>query len=172
MEFWDRVKWDVRRIWHQARKVMLRGRMGERWEEAGDFDHRRYPDYATYLEHQKTKFSASRSSSVMRHDRRFHPVLVGRLDALPIDFRGASELDRIVTEVGQVLRPDGAFVVEANAAGENDSASAGPYEATAWKNVDTLVARIAGEGFELESRKAFEVPWSGEQVVLRRVAVP
>jgi len=113
MEFWERVKWDVRRIWHQARKVVLRRRIGERWDDAGDFRSRRYPDYETYLEHQKTKFSALRSSSIERHDRRFFPALVARLSGLPIEIRGRSVLclaARQGTEVRAFIE-QGAFAV-------------------------------------------------------------
>ena len=235
MEFWDRVKWDVRRVWHQARKVVLRRRIGDRWEDAGGFGLRRYPDYETYVEHQKTKFSALRSSSVHRHERRFYPALVERLAGMPLDFHGRSvlclaarqgtevrafigqgafavgidlnpgpknryvvvgdfhdlqfadgsvdfvftnsldhayDLDRIVAEVRRVLRPDGAFIVEANAAGEEEAASAGAYEATVWKDVDALVERITAHGFALEARRPFDVPWTGEQLTLRRIGSP
>ena len=231
MRFRDRVKWDVRRIWHQARKVLLRRRIGDRWESAGDVERRLYPDYETYVEHQRTKFSALRSSSVERHDRRFLPALVERLDPLAPELRGRSvlclaarqgtevrafiqqgafavgidlnpgprnryvvvgdfhhlqfadgsvdvvytnsldhafELDRIIVEVRRVLRPDGMFIVEANAAGAGEAAEAGPYEATVWKDVDALVGRITPHGFSLETRRAFAVPWAGEQLTLRR----
>jgi len=232
MEFWERVKWDVRRIWHQARKVVLRRRIGERWDDAGDFRSRRYPDYETYLEHQKTKYSALRSSSIERHDRWFFPALVERLSGLPTEIRGRSvlclaarqgtevrafiergafavgidlnpgpmnrhvmvgdfhdlqfadrsidlvftnsldhafELDRIVAEVRRVLRADGSLIVEANAAGDDAGASAGPYESTVWRGVDALLDRITRHGFEVETRQSFDVPWAGEQMVLRRV---
>jgi SAM-dependent methyltransferase len=223
--------WDIRRIWHQARKVVLHRRIGQRWEEKDGFALRSSPDYATYVEHQKTKFSALRSSSVLRHDRRFHAALAERLAAAPLELRGRSvlclaarqgtevrafiecgafavgidlnpglrnrhvvvgdfhdlqfadgsvdyvftnsldhafDLDRIVREVCRVLRSDGVFIVEANAAGEDDDASAGPYEATVWKNVDALIGRITAHGFQVTERVRFEVPWVGEQLLLRR----
>ena len=62
MQFWDRVKWDLRRLYWQAKKVVLRTKIGERWVESEEgFRAREYPDYATYVEHQRTKFSALRS---------------------------------------------------------------------------------------------------------------
>ena len=91
MEFWDRVKWDVRRLYHQGKKALLRRRIGERWEEAtGGLRQRRYPDYETYVEHQKTKFSALRSKSIVGHDRRFHAALTARLAAMPLELKGRS----------------------------------------------------------------------------------
>lgn len=92
MRLRDRVRWDIRRLYHQARKVWLRRRIGDEWEEGAGFRRRRYPDYRTYVEHQKTKFSALRSKSVVGHDRRFHEALVGRLEPLRDDLRGARVL--------------------------------------------------------------------------------
>lgn len=92
MEFWDRVRWDIRRLYYQVKKVVLRRRIGERWESDGAFEHRRYPDYETYLEHQKTKFSAFRSKSVIGHDRRFHAALTERLAEMRDELEGRSVL--------------------------------------------------------------------------------
>jgi SAM-dependent methyltransferase len=231
MEFWDRVKWDVRRLYWQARKVILHTRIGEKWVEShGGFCEREYPDYATYVEHQKTKFSALRSRSVVNHDRRFFRALRERLAAMKRSFRGRSvlclaarqgsevrafidqgafavgidlnpgpanrfvvvgdfhrlqfadgsldcvytnsldhafELDRIIGEVRRVLRDDGLFIVEANTS-EGEGAAAGPYEATVWSDLAPLEERIARFGFEIESRRPFELPWAGQQLVFRR----
>lgn len=92
MRFWDRVRWDVARQYYQLKKFLLRLRIGEKWEESAGFERRQYPDYETYLEHQKTKFSALRSKSVEGHDRRFHAALAERLAGMPLDFRGRSVL--------------------------------------------------------------------------------
>jgi SAM-dependent methyltransferase len=88
----DRIRWDVRRLYHQARKVLLRLRIGERWEEAGPISRRIYPDYNSYVEHQKTKFSAQRSKRVMAHDQTFHDALADRLTRLPHELGGRSVL--------------------------------------------------------------------------------
>lgn len=92
MKFWDRVRWDLARQYYQAKKFLLRLRIGEKWEEDEGFGRRRYPDYETYLEHQKTKFSALRAKSVEGHDQRFHAALTERLAGMPLDFRGRNVL--------------------------------------------------------------------------------
>ena len=70
-ELWRRVRWDVRRLYHQLRKAVLLRRIGDRWENAGGVERRKYPDYETYVEHQKTKLDAFRFTSIRGHDRRF-----------------------------------------------------------------------------------------------------
>ena len=93
MNFWDRVRWDIRRLYYQAKKVVLRSKIGERWTETeGGMVRREYPDYATYVEHQKTKFSAFRSKSILGHDSRFFAALTERLAALPLDLAGETVL--------------------------------------------------------------------------------
>lgn len=92
MNFWERVRWDVARQYYQAKKFLLRLRIGEKWEEEQGFGRRKYPDYETYLEHQKTKFSALRAKSVEGHDRRFHAALSERLAAMPLELRGRNVL--------------------------------------------------------------------------------
>jgi len=93
MNHWDRMIWDIRRLYWQARKVVIRSRIGERWLDSGNgFRKREYPDYATYVAHQKTKFGALRSKSVIRHSTRFHAALVRRLAAMEQDFARRSVL--------------------------------------------------------------------------------
>lgn len=113
MDFWDRVRWDIRRLYYQARKVVLRHRIGEQWEGDGTFEHRRYPDYATYVEHQKTKFSAFRSKSIIRHDQRFHAALTERLAELREELRGRSVLCLAARQGSEVRSfiDQGAFAV-------------------------------------------------------------
>jgi SAM-dependent methyltransferase len=230
MKLWDRVKWDVRRLYYQAKKVVLRARIGDRWTGGGGgFRQRQYPDYETYVEHQKIKFSAYRSKSILGHDRRFFAALKERLECMALKLQGRSvlclaarqgtevrafidrgafavgidlnpgpsnrfvvqgdfhdlqyapgsvdivytnsldhafDLDRIVGEVRRVLRSDGLFIVEANTTDE-DGASAGPYEAMVWPDVERLVDRIRKAGFAVQSRQPFDRPWAGEQLVLR-----
>jgi len=92
MDFWDRVRWDVRRLYFQAKKVVLKRKIGEAWESQDGFEKRRYPDYETYVEHQKTKYSAFRSRSVIGHDRRFFGALVERLSAMSLELEGRTVL--------------------------------------------------------------------------------
>ena len=92
MSFWNRIRWGITRQFYQARNVMVRFRIGERWEQAGGLSTRHYPDYETYLAHQATKFGGLRWKTVQKHDRRFYEELSARLGALPIDFRGSSVL--------------------------------------------------------------------------------
>ena len=92
MSVWNRIRWSITRQYYQARNVMMRLRIGERWEQAGGLSARRYPDYETYLAHQATKFGGLRWKTVEKHDRRFYDELSARLNALPLDFRGRSVL--------------------------------------------------------------------------------
>lgn len=228
MNFWERVRWDVVRQYYQAKKVLLRLRIGERWEEEEGFGRRKYPDYETYLEHQKTKFSALRAKSVEGHDRRFHAALATRLARMPLELAGRSvlclaarqgsevrafidqgafavgidlnpgrknryvvvgdfhalqfadasvdyvytnsldhafDLDRIIGEVQRVLKPDGAFIVEANVSAGEGAAPAGPYEALVWESADQLLKHLEASGFQLERRTPPEGGW--EQFTLR-----
>ena len=114
MTGWERLKWDVRRIYFQLRKGLLHMRIGQQWETDGrGFQHRRYPDYKTYVQHQKTKLSALRSKSVIRHDQEFYEALTERLRAYPGDWRGRSVLclaARQGTEVRAFI-DQGAFAV-------------------------------------------------------------
>ena len=83
----------LRRIGAQLRQTLLRLRIGERWEKSEDgFVRRVYPDYETYVRHQKTKLDAARSKFVLKHDARFYTALSDRLTALPFDFSGATVL--------------------------------------------------------------------------------
>lgn len=114
MTFWERVKWDVRRIYFQAKKVVLRSKIGERWvEDESGLVRREYPDYETYVEHQRTKYSAFRSKSILRHDERFFAALTERLAAAPLELSGRSVLclgARQGTEV-RAFVDQGAFAV-------------------------------------------------------------
>ena len=92
MTLWTQLRWSFARQLYQARNVFLRMRLGEEWRQAGGLSHRLYPDYPTYLAHQKTKFGALRWKTVEKHDRRLYAELSDRLNALPIDFRGRSVL--------------------------------------------------------------------------------
>lgn len=90
MKFWDRVKWDLRRLYYQLKKALIMWRIGEEWRDEDGLERRRYPDYETYMEHQKVKLGAFRAKFVARHDRRFYAALGERLAGLPLDFGGSS----------------------------------------------------------------------------------
>lgn len=83
-----RIAWDLRRLYYQVRKAVLMRRIGERWEEREGLERRVYPDYGTYVEHQKTKLDAFRFTSIRGHDRRFRAALGRRLAGLPLELEG------------------------------------------------------------------------------------
>ena len=79
----------------------------------------------------------------------------------------AFDLDRIMSEVHRVLVPDGLLICEVGPGSEN-GAGPGFYESLSWKNVDELAGHISESGFNLVGRERFEVPWVGEQLMLRK----
>jgi SAM-dependent methyltransferase len=222
-----------RRLGAQLRKTLLRFRIGRQWEQTeGGFSRRVYPDYDTYLAHQRTKFDAARGKFVRRHDERFYDALSARMAELPFDLAGRSvlciaarqgtevrafidrgafavgidlnpgrdnryvmvgdfhalqfrdgtvqvaytnsldhafDLDRVLAEIHRVLTPDGLLIAELNG-GEDQASDAGFYESSSWSSVEDIRRRIEGHGFTLEHRRPFDVPWKGEQLVLRRSA--
>ena len=76
----------------------------------------------------------------------------------------AFDLDHILAEVRRVLAPGGVLIAEV---GRGGGEGRGFYESLSWDSVEALLARFAGHGFRLEQRRPFEVPWAGEQLVLR-----
>ena len=83
----------LRRIGAQLRKVGLRLRLGERWQPHDDALARRvYPDYGTYLAHQRLKLDAHRTSSLAAHDQRLAAALGERLDAAGLPLRDRTVL--------------------------------------------------------------------------------
>jgi SAM-dependent methyltransferase len=78
----------------------------------------------------------------------------------------AFDLERILSEVRRVLTASGLLICEVGLG--TDSATPGFYESLAWKNVDELAEHIRTRGFDLVARANFEVPWTGQQLVLRR----
>lgn len=110
----DRLARESRRILAQGKKVLLRARIGEEWRPAEDGSQRRaYPDYETYLEHQRTKLDAFRESSIERHDRRFHAALGERLAELPVTFKRSAVLCLAARQGSEVRAfiDQGAFAV-------------------------------------------------------------
>lgn len=134
-----------RRIGAQIRKTLLRFRIGQQWEQTADgFSRRVYPDYDTYLAHQKTKFDAARGQFVRRHDERFYDALSARLDALPFDVRGRSVLciaARQGTEVRAFI-DRGAFAVgiDLNPGRENRYVVTGDFHALQFSDGSVQVA--------------------------------
>lgn len=110
---WERVRWDVRRLYYQLKKAVLLRRLGERWEDRGGIERRVYPDYRTYVEHQKTKLDAFRFRSIVAHDQRFRTALGERLAALPLDLEGRRVVCLGARQGGEVraFRGRGAFAV-------------------------------------------------------------
>lgn len=226
-----RVAEETRRIAAQWRKAVIRRRIGQKWRQAGEegFTQRVYPDYQTYLEHQRTKLDAFRPSSIAKHDVRFRRALGERIAALPftvrkhrvlclaarqgsevkafidhgafaigidlnpgkenryvvvgdfhdLQFADASvdlvytnsldhvfELDRLMGEILRVLTPEGHLFLEVGSAGMEGQI--GFYEAMSWKSTDELLAKVLAFGFEVQVRGTFDVPWPGDQLVLRR----
>jgi SAM-dependent methyltransferase len=85
-----RVREEARRLAAQWRKAAIRRRIGQKWrqaEEGEGFTKRVYPDYETYLAHQRTKLDAFRPQSIAKHDVRFRAALGERLAALPFPMR-------------------------------------------------------------------------------------
>lgn len=156
MRGWDRLKWDVRRLYWQAKKVLLRRKIGDRWEDAGGFERRRYPDYETYVEHQRTKLGAFRSKSVIGHDRRFHAALSERLASLPLDLRGRSVLclaARQGTEVRAFI-DRGAFAIgiDLNPGPSNRYVVVGDFHALQYADasVDVVYTNSLDHAFDLD----------------------
>ena len=230
----SKLKRELLRVWSQVRKVALRTRLGMRWGDTdGPLARRIYPDYATYLTHQRLKLDALRARSLAGHDQRFSVALSDRLASCPISFEGRSvlclgarlgtevrvfvelgafavgidlnpgrhsswvvegdfhdlqfadssvdtvyvnsldhvfELDRALREAHRVLKPGGVFLVEVGL-GTKEGGHPGFYEALSWRTVDELIDRIVVAGFELQRRISFEVPWKGEQALLRKRAL-
>lgn len=156
MEFWDRVTWDVRRLYYQAKKAVLRRKIGERWQSDGAFEHRQYPDYETYLEHQRTKFSAFRSKSIIGHDRRFHAALSERLATSALDLRGRSVLCLAARQGSEVRAfiDQGAFAVgiDLNPGPKNRYVVVGDFHELQFADdsVDVVYTNSLDHAFDLE----------------------
>lgn len=72
----------------------------------------------------------------------------------------ALDIERLLAEVGRVLRPRGRFVVEAGR-GLADEAGYGDYETLHWDHFDDLAALVAKAGFRELHRRAIDYPWPG-----------
>lgn len=147
----------LRRIGAQLRKAILRVRLGRQWETGTDgFARRVYPDYETYLLHQKTKFDAASGDFVRRHDARFYTALSDRLATLPIDFTGRSVLciaARQGTEVRAFI-DRGAFAVgiDLNPGRDNRYVMVGDFHALQYADgvVDFVYTNSLDHAFDLD----------------------
>lgn len=87
------MKTQLRRIFGQARYAWLKLSLGQNWDVVdGGIARRSYPDYQTYLRHQRTKLDAMREKSLLSHDRRFFSALCQRLESLPFPLQCSSVL--------------------------------------------------------------------------------
>lgn len=156
MDFWERVRWDIRRLYYQGKKVVLRSRIGDRWVHRGDFQQREYPDYETYIEHQKTKLSALRSKSVTSHDRRLYSALSDRLERMDTDFHGKSVLCLAARQGSEVRAfiDRGAFAVgiDLNPGVENRYVVVGDFHDLQFadRSVDWVYTNSLDHAFDLD----------------------
>ena len=82
----------------------------------------------------------------------------------------AIDIDDVLSEIGRVLKADGALIAELNS-GDGGS-DTGFYESFGWTTVDAMVERLGRHGFSPDQRTPFDVPWPGEMLVLRRAGQP
>lgn len=105
---------ELRRLAAQGRKVLLKLRLGNRWNESGGaLARRQYPSYEDYLAHQRTKLDAFRDKSIRKHDQRFFEALCARLAALPHSFHRRTALCLAARQGSEVRAfiAQGAFAV-------------------------------------------------------------
>jgi SAM-dependent methyltransferase len=86
------ITYRLRRLAGQLRHSVAQLRIGETWRDRGDVWTRAYPDYETYLGHQRTKLDTIRVRSLEKHDARFFDGLRARLDRIPFSLRNRSVL--------------------------------------------------------------------------------
>jgi SAM-dependent methyltransferase len=147
---------ELRRIWSQLRKVALRVRLGQHWSEGEALARRSYPDYETYLAHQRLKLDALRTSSLLGHDERFHAALSDRLAALGMTLQGRSVLclaARGGTEVRAfVARGAFAIGVDLNPGPDNRWVVAGDFHRLQYADasVDVVYTNSLDHAFELD----------------------
>ena len=103
----------LRRLWAQLHKAALRLRIGDAWSDGDGLARRRYPDYETYLTHQRLKLDALRDASLEGHAARFRAALAERLARAPIALAGRSVLCLAAREGAEVRAfiDRGAFAV-------------------------------------------------------------
>jgi SAM-dependent methyltransferase len=93
MKIVSRIRRELDRIRGQAIKAGLKRRLGKKWQEDEQGRVRRdYPDYETYLKHQRNKLDALRAEFMERHDPQFFKALTGRLEASSLQLKRARVL--------------------------------------------------------------------------------
>lgn len=102
------------------------------------------------------------------HDLQFADRSVDVVYTNSIDH--AYDLERLLAEVWRVLTDDGLLITEVARGAETGNTGQGFYEAFSWASLDQLRHRIEACGFKLERQAPFEIPWEGEQLVLRKRA--
>ena len=153
----QRVKRRLHRTWSQLRKAAIHARLGRRWAPDDDALQRRlYPDYATYVRHQRLKLDRIRPTAMERHDRRFHAALSERLRRAPLTFEGRAVLclaARQGTEV-RAFVDQGAFAVgvDLNPGKDNRWVVVGDFHALQYADasVDVVYTNALDHVLELE----------------------
>ncbi|MDQ1437302.1 MAG: hypothetical protein QOK43_931 [Acidimicrobiaceae bacterium] len=77
----------------------------------------------------------------------------------------AFDLAKTLSQVHRVLKPGGTLIVDAQAGAQTGDWD--DWAATAWQDVDDLVAEIGTHGFEVVSRTPITEPQNGEEVVFK-----
>lgn len=147
--------------WHrvvaQARYTWLKFRLGENWDgaEAG-LGRRDYPDYETYLQHQRTKLDAMREKSLRSHDRRFYTALCERLEQVPCPLERRSVLCLAARQGSEVRAfiDRGAFAVgiDLNPGRENRYVLVGDFHDLQFASgtVDVVYTNSLDHAFDLD----------------------
>ena len=150
-----RLAFELRRIRGQIRQLGVTRRAGRKWNESGSTSSRAYPDYQTYLDHQRTKFDAMRSKTLLRHDERFFAGLSERIKALPFSVAGLRVLclaARQGTEVRAFIAL-GAFAigVDLNPGRANNYVVTGDFHALQYASasIDLVYSNSIDHSFDL-----------------------
>jgi SAM-dependent methyltransferase len=151
-----RVTFELRRIVGQARQFRILRRIGGSWIPSATTERRRYPDYKTYVAHQKEKLNAMRGRTLVKHDERFYSALRARLDALPFSVRGCRVLclaARQGTEVRAFIDA-GAFAIgiDLNPGRSNSYVVTGDFHSLQFASgsVDIVYTNSIDHAFDLE----------------------
>ena len=80
----------------------------------------------------------------------------------------AFELDGMVAEIIRVLRPDGHIILEPDPGTKDvDGIEPDLWAAQSWTTIDNLIKYLEELGLKLTSRRPFEYPRNGEQLIFR-----
>jgi SAM-dependent methyltransferase len=147
---------ELRRVWSQLHKAALRLRLGQSWSDGDGLGRRRYPDYETYLTHQRLKHDATRRGSLAHHADRFHAALSERLLSCPMELEGRSVLCLGAREGAEVRAfiDRGAFAigVDLNPGPANPWVVPGDFHRLRYgdRSVDVVYTNSIDHVFELE----------------------